>query len=184
VINRAAELGLRSRVHTDAWSPSQGWPVAAESGALTADHLTFTTDEEIRAVGRTDTIAVLVPVAELVYLSPRRANARLLIEHEVPLAIATDYCSSIPVHSLRFSIGEGAAWLGITPGESIVGATLNAAYALQRQSDLGSLDPGKLADVLILDCEHPDRFVWELGMTPVRTVVKRGRVVSAKAPPP
>jgi imidazolonepropionase len=177
VLDRAVQLGMPLRVHTDAWSPSQGWPLAAEMGAISADHLTFTTDEEIRAVGRTDTIAVLVPVAELVYLSPRRANARLLIEQEVPVAIATDYCSSIPVHSLRFAIGEGAAWLGMTPGQCIVGATLNAAYSISRQSDVGSLDPGKLADVLILDCEHPERFVWELGMTPVRTVIKRGRVV-------
>jgi imidazolonepropionase len=118
---------------------------------------------------------VLLPAAEIVYLSRKRANARLLIEQEVPVVIATDYCSSIPVHSLRASIGLAAAWFELSPGACIVGATLNAAYSLNRGHEAGSLDPGKLADLLVLDCEHPFQFVWELGHTPVRAVFKRGR---------
>jgi imidazolonepropionase len=177
VVVAAQRLGLPCRIHADAWLPSGGWTLAAKLGALTADHVTFAADDEIRAVGRTDTMAVLLPAAEMVYFSKRRANARLLVENEVPVVIATDYCSSIPVHSLRFAIGLAAAWFELPPGACIVGATLNAAYSLRRERDAGSLDPGKLADVLVLDCEHPFQFVWELGQTPVQRVYKRGSVV-------
>lgn len=177
IVERGREFGLAGRVHVDGWMPSEGWATAAEAGAHTADHVTFTPDDEIRAVGRTDTMAVLVPVAEAIYLSVRRANARLLIEQEVPVVIATDYASSIPVHSLRLAIGLGAAWFRMLPGECIVGATLNAAYAIKRSHQVGSLDPGKQADILILDCEHPNQLVWEMGQSRVRRVIKRGRTV-------
>lgn len=178
LIERSRELGLPVRVHADAWQPSGGYALAAELGCLSADHCTFATDEEIRAAGRADTFAVLLPAAETVYFSKQRANARLLIEEGVPVVIATDYCSSIPVHSLRYAIGFAAAWFEIPPGSCITGATLNAAYSLGRAATCGSLDLGKQADVLILDCTHPYQFVWELGMTPVRRVYKRGRAVA------
>ena len=122
-------------------------------------------------------MAVLLPVAESVYMGAQRANARLLIENDVPVVIATDYCSSIPVHSLRLAIGLAALWFGMTPGEVIVGATLNAAYALNEAGRAGSLDIGKRADILVLGCEHPYQFVWELGQSPVQRVYKDGRVV-------
>ena len=179
VIECSTRYGFPCRIHADAWQASGAWPLAVEMHALTADHLSGTSDDEIRAVGRTDTIAVLLPTAELTYLMPFHANARLLIEQEVPVAIATDYCSSIPASSLRASIGLASARLGMTPAEAIVGATLNAAYSLKRQDRIGSLEPGKQADILVLGCEHPFQLVWSLGQTPVKHVIKRGRRVSA-----
>src|SRR5262249_55858851 len=92
VIERAAAYNLPCCIHADAWLPSGGFALAAATRAHTADHVTFATDEEIRAAG-TDTIAVLLPAAEIVYLSKKRANARLLIELGIPVVIATDYCS-------------------------------------------------------------------------------------------
>jgi imidazolonepropionase len=177
VIRAGERYGLPIRVHADAWKPSRGWALAVETGAHTADHATFATDDEIRASRGTSTMAVLLPVAESVYMGTRRANARLLIENDVPVVIATDYCSSIPVHSLRLAVGLAALWFGMTPGEVIVGATLNAAYALNEAGRAGSLDIGKRADILVLGCEHPYQFVWELGQSPVRRVYKDGRVV-------
>lgn len=181
VIERSRDFHLPCRIHADAWLPSGGWALAAETGARSADHVTFATDDEIRASAGTETVAVLLPIAEIVYFSKKRANARLLIEQGVPVVIATDYCSSIPVHSLRSAIGFAAAWFEIPPGACIVGATLNAAYSLGRADVLGSLDKGKQADILILDCQHPFQFVWELGATPVRRVYKRGRLVYSDA---
>jgi imidazolonepropionase len=179
VIECSMRHGYPCRIHADAWEASGAWPLASELHALTADHLSGTSDAEIRAVGRSETIAVLLPTAELTYLMARHANARLLIEQEVPVVIATDYCSSIPAWSLRASIGLASARLGMTPGEAIVGATLNAAYSLQRQNRIGSLEPGKQADILVLACQHPFQLVWELGQTPVQQVIKRGRVVAS-----
>ncbi len=148
--------GLAARVHADAWKPSQGWATAVQNQAVSADHLTYTTDEEIRRVGSTDTVAVLLPVAELVYMTDRRANARLFVDTEVPVAIATDYCSSIHATSLLSTMGLAAPWFRLTPAEVVVAATLNAAYSLGRQGDVGSLDVGKHGDLVVLDCPHPN----------------------------
>jgi imidazolonepropionase len=176
-IQSAKEFGLPVRIHADAWKPSGGWALAARLGAHTADHVTFATDDEIRASRGSDTIAVLLPVAECVYMGDKRANARLLIDSDIPVVVATDYCSSIPVLSLRFAVGLATAWFAMRPGEAIVGATLNAAYAVGTAAEIGSLDPGKRGDVLVLPVEHPFQFAWQLGQTPVRRVYKDGKVV-------
>ena len=93
-------MGMPTRVHADASSHSFGWRTAVEGGAVSADHLTYTPEEEIRDVGAAETIAVLLPLAEQFYLDAAAANARCFIEEKVPVAIATDYCSSFQVTSL------------------------------------------------------------------------------------
>lgn len=177
VIRASENFRLPVRVHADAWKASGGWALAVEQRAHTADHVTFATDDAIRASRGSETIAVLLPVAECVYMGEKRANARLLIESEIPVVVATDYCSSIPVASLRLSVGLATAWFGMKPGEAIVGATLNAAYAVGLADRIGSLDPGKDADILVLDAEHPFKFAWQLGQSRVRRVYKHGAVV-------
>ena len=158
-MRRSHELGLPVRVHADAWASSQGWRTAVDGGAVSAEHLTYTSADEIREVGRTDTVAVLLPMAELIYMTSRRADARLFIEHEVPVAIATDFCSSIHATSLLNTVATAAPWFRMTPAEVIVGATLNAAYSLGLQSSCGSLDVGKRGDLLDPRLRAPRRGV-------------------------
>ena len=81
LFERSRSLGVPTRCHADAWASSEGWQTAVAGGAASAEHLTYTPDEEIREVGETGTIAVLLPQAELVYMTDRRANARLFIDH-------------------------------------------------------------------------------------------------------
>ena len=176
LMRRSGELGLPVRVHADAWAPSQGWRTAVEGGAVSAEHLTYTPAAEIREVGRTDTIAVVLPMAELIYMTSQRADARLFIEHEVPVAIATDFCSSIHATSLLNTVATAAPWFRLTPAEVIVGATLNAAYSLGMQASCGSLDLGKRGDLLILDCAHPDEVCLAVGAPLLDTVVIAGEV--------
>ena len=177
LMRRSHDSGLPVRVHADAWASSRGWRTAVEGGAVSAEHLTYTPDHEISDVGRTDTIAVILPMAELVYLTNRRANARLFIETGVPVAIATDFCSSIRATSLLTTLAVAAPWFRMTPGEVIVGATLNGAYSLGRQSACGSLDVGKRGDLIILDCSHPDEVCLAVGAPLLDQVVIGGRVV-------
>jgi imidazolonepropionase len=184
MLQRSAELGILTRTHSDAWQSSRGWETAVAGGALSAEHLTYTPDDEIRAVGQTDTVAVLLPQAELVYMTDRRANARLFIDTGVPVAIATDYCSSIHATSLTGTVALGAPWFRITPGEAIVGATLNAAYALSAAGDRGSLDPGKRGDLTILSVDHPEELCLAAGQDVVSQVVIGGEVVHSAAPLP
>jgi imidazolonepropionase len=176
LMRRSRELGLPVRVHADAWAPSQGWRTAVEGGAVSAEHLTYTPADEIREVGRTDTIAVVLPLAELIYMTSQRADARLFIEHEVPVAIATDFCSSIHATSLLNTVATAAPWFRLTPAQVIVGATLNAAYSLGLQASCGSLDPGKRGDLLILDCAHPDEVCLAVGAPLLDAVVIAGEV--------
>ena len=182
LMRRSHELGLPVRVHADAWASSQGWRTAVEGGAVSAEHLTYTPLDEIRDVGRTDTVAVILPIAELIYMTGSRADARAFIEHEVPVAVATDYCSSIHATSLLNTVATAAPWFRMTPAEVIVGATLNAAYSLGLQSSCGSLDIGKRGDLLILECAHPDEVCLAVGAPLVDKVVIAGQVVVGSAP--
>jgi imidazolonepropionase len=177
LMRRSREIGLPVRVHADAWTPSQGWRTAVEGGAVSAEHLTYTPADEIRQVGRSDTVAVILPMAELVYMTSQRADARLFVDNEVPVAVATDFCSSIHATSLLNTLATAAPWFKMTPGEVIVGATLNAAYSLGRQASCGSLDVGKCGDLIILDCPHPDEVCLAVGAPLLDQVVIGGRVV-------
>ena len=177
LIECSRTLGLPVRVHADASSDSLGWRTAVEGGALSADHLTYTPDAEINAVGSARTVAVLLPVAEQFYLDERKANGRLFIENNVPVAVATDYCSSFQATSLQLTIAEACSWFRFTPAQAIVGATLNAAYALGRNHDRGSLDVGKRGDVTIFNCEHPNQLGTAIGAPLVDTAISRGAVI-------
>ncbi len=167
-------VGLAVRVHADAWKTSRGWLTAVEGRAVSAEHLTYTPDAEIREVGQTDTVAVVLPMAELIYMTDRRANARMFIEQNVPVAIATDYCSSIHATSLLNSLATAAPWFRLTPAEVIVGSTLNAAYSLGRQHDVGSLDVGKRGDVIVVDCVHPNEICLAVGAPVLNEVIIAG----------
>jgi imidazolonepropionase len=177
LLKDSREHGIPTRVHADASSDSRGWRTAVEGGAVAADHLTYTPDEEIRSLGAAETIAVLLPIAEQFYLDPRRANARLFIQEQVPVAIATDYCSSFQATSLVLSMSQACSWFRLTPAEAIVGATLNAAYVLKRNHDRGSLDIGKRGDLTILDCAHPNEIGVSIGAPLVRFVISQGEVI-------
>jgi imidazolonepropionase len=176
MLSEARTRGIPTRVHADGWGPADGWRTAVTYGATTADHLTFTTEAEIAEVGATATIATLLPVAELIYMTERRANARALIDQEVAVAIASDYCSSIAASSLVTTIGLAVPWFGLTPAEAIVGATLNAAYGLGLGEDRGSLDPGKRGDLTILAASHPNEVYLALGSQIVDAVVIGGEL--------
>jgi imidazolonepropionase len=177
LFERSRSLGVPTRCHADAWASSEGWQTAVEGGALTAEHLTYTPDDEIRAVGATETIAVLLPQAELIYMTDRRANARLFVDVGVPVAIATDYCSSIHATSLPVTLGLAAPWFRMTPAEVIVGATLNAAYALGLSGERGSIDPGKRGDLTLLWVSYPEELCLAVGQEVVSDVIIGGQVV-------
>ena len=180
MLDAARDHGIPTRIHADGWAAADGWRTAVAHGASTADHLTFTSEAEIAEVGPADTIATLLPVAEMIYLTERRANARALIEQEVPVAVATDHCSSIGARSLITTIGIAVPWFRMSPAEAIVGATLNAAYGLGLGADRGSLDAGKRGDLTILDATHPNDVYLSIGSRLVETVVIGGSVVHGR----
>jgi imidazolonepropionase len=173
----AREAGLPIRTHAEGFTSDGGWRWSCEAGAVSADHVSGTSDDDIRATAGTNTIANLIPPAEMVYLMKKRGNARLMIESGIPVAICTDYCSSIHVSSLQASIGMACAWYEVTPAQAAVAATLNGAYSIRRQGDLGSLDVGKQADIGVYDVPNVNTLAWGFGSNYLDLLVKKGEIV-------
>lgn len=183
MLNRARELGFTGRLHADSSAPSRGWKTAAQCAAVTADHLTFTPEEEIDEVGATPIAAVLVPYAELVYFTPVRAPARRFIENDVPVVIASDFSSSISAPPLSQVLPFAAAWYRMTPEEVIAAATVNAAYALQMGDEVGTLEVGQRADFVIADIADYRTLVYEFGQDRIEKTFVAGQLVYERNTP-
>jgi len=179
ILRRAADLGLPGRVHADGLRSSRGWQTAVDNHAVSADHLTYTPDAEIDAVGAVDTVASLIPTAEMYYFTDRRANARHFIDAGVPLVVTSDFCSSIHSPSLYQILSLAAAWYRLTPEEVITATTINPAFALGMVDQVGSLEVGKWADLIVVDVPHYRMMIYEFGMPRVDTVVIGGTIVSS-----
>ena len=175
ILGAASKAGLRLRVHADELAASGGSEVAVEVGARSADHLLFVQPETAGRMARAGVVATLLPAAAFYLKLGRFAPARMLIERGVAVALATDinpgggFSPSMP-----FVMTLACFAMGMTLEEALVGATLNAAYAIGRDADVGSLEPGKLMDAVIVDGEAVDLI--RVGAPAIAAVVKRGRV--------
>jgi imidazolonepropionase len=156
--------GLAPKTHADQLSASGGAELAAEVGALSADHLEHVTDRGIAALARAGVTAVSLPIATL-YLRQPPMPARRLIESGVPVAVATDFNpGSAPSYHLPFALTLACTLQGMSPAEALKGATILAARALGLEHRVGSLEPGKAADFAILDA--PDVATWLYHLRP------------------
>jgi imidazolonepropionase len=168
--------GLKARVHADELALSGGTAVAVDIGARSADHLIFVDAAHARQMAATGVIATLLPAAAFFLKLGRFAPARMLIDQGVPVALATDlnpgggFSPSMP-----FVMTLACFGMGLTLEEALVGATVNAATALDRQDRIGSLEPGKQMDAVLIDGVLSD--LVRIGAPIVSTVVKGGRVV-------
>ncbi|HMB70659.1 MAG TPA: imidazolonepropionase, partial [bacterium] len=177
VLVAAREAGMRPRLHADEFAPSGAAELAAEIGALSADHLSAVSEDGVRALAESGTVGTVLPGTTFSCRIPP-ADARRLIDAGVPLAIATDLNpGSSAVESMGVILGLACLHLGMLPSEAFVAATINAAHSLDRADRIGSLAPGKQADLLILSVPDHRVVPYRFGTNHVRTVLKRGRVV-------
>ncbi len=177
ILERARSLGMGLKIHVDEFASLGGTALAVELGAVSADHLVCTPEQELLALARSNTIAVSLPGTPFGLGDPHYSPARQLIEAGGALALATDlnpgtcYCESMP-----FIIALACRAMRLTPAEAIVGATLNAAHAIGWGQRVGSLEVGKQADVVILDLADYRHLPYRFGGNPVEVVIKRGQV--------
>ena len=178
ILKAARELGLGLKIHADEFEPIGGTTLAVELGAVSADHLVCTTDEQLAALAASDTIAVALPGTPFGLGHHSYTRARRLIELGGALALASDLNpGTCWCESMQFIIALACRYLKLTPAEAINAATLNAAYALNLGQYVGSLEVGKQADVLVLDAPDYRHLGYRFGTNLVETVVKRGVVV-------
>ncbi len=174
ILKAAGTAGLGLKIHADEVHDVGGAGLAAELGAVSAEHLLAASDANIACLATAGTVAVLLPGTAYSLQKPY-ARARNMIAAGVPVAIATD-CNpgSCFTESMPFVFGLSVMNMGLTPEEALAAATLNAAYAIGMANQVGSLDKGKQADFLILDGESPAILAYHAGVSPVVAVYKKG----------
>ena len=181
ILQAARRAGMKLRVHADELGATGGSRVAAEVGARSADHLIFVDEASADRLAAAGVVATLLPIAAFYLKLGRFAPARMLIEHGVAVALATDvnpgggFSPSMP-----FALSLACFGMRLTFEEALVAATINAAYSLDRHERVGSLEEGKQCDALVLD--GPAIDVLRVGAETIRHVVKRGRIVFGREP--
>ncbi len=179
ILMKARDLGFPLKIHADEFDNLGGASLAAELGAASADHLVKTSDGDIAALAESDTVAVSLPCTPFGLAEREYTPARKIIEAGGILALATD-CNPGTAwnESMQFAITLACRFLGMTPAQGIAAATINAAHAIRRADRIGSLEPGKQADLVILGVPDYRHLGYRFGSNLVRQVVKRGRVYS------
>lgn len=162
IFDAARRYGLRPKLHADQLGDGGGARLAAEVGAVSADHLEHANDDGIRAMAGAGVVAVNLPLATL-YLRQPPFPARRFIDAGVPVAVATDFNpGSAPSYHLPFALTLACTHSGMAPAEALKGATCYAARAVGRAGRIGSLEPGKQADFVLVDAPDVDHWLYHL----------------------
>ncbi len=183
IFEAARGLGLRLRVHADELAPSGGAELAARMGCLSADHLASPSDEGVAALAAaaaTDrpVVATLLPATSWFMGKHHFAPARRFIDAGIPVALATDLNpGTSPTSSLTLVMSIACLEMGLTPAEALTAVTVNAAHSLGLGDRIGSIEPGKQADLVLWNVPSVDQLAYWIGSRPARVVIKRGEVV-------
>jgi imidazolonepropionase len=180
VLSEAKALGMKLKIHADELHASGGAELAAEVGAISAEHLVKPSDDGIMAMARKDVVGVLLPGTPYSSMSKDYADGRRLIDLGVPVALGTDLNPNCWNESMQFTVSLACHKMRMTPAEAITAATVNAAAALGLEKRVGSLEVGKRADVIVLDVETHAQLPYRFGTNLCSVVVKDGKVAWEK----
>jgi imidazolonepropionase len=179
ILSTAKELGLKSRGHVDQLTNSDGAKLMAELGATTADHLEQTDEQGISALKKANVQPVLLPGSVYALGSSRYPRAHEMIEAGLAVVLATDFNpGSSPTPSMPMILSLACTQMKMSPSEAVTASTVNAAYSVNRGDRVGSLEPGKLANFVIFDCEDYRELACWFGMLQTHAVYIRGQCVS------
>jgi imidazolonepropionase len=177
ILETARDLGFPLKVHADEFDNLGGSRLAAELGAVSADHLVATSPGDIAALASSDTVAVALPCTPFGLAEGDYTPAQDILEAGGLLAIATDLNPGTAwCESMQFAIALACRYLHLTPAQAIAAATINAAAAISRSDKIGSIEPGKQADLLILAIPNYRHLGYRFGTNLVQTVIKKGQV--------
>ncbi|MFA9404259.1 MAG: imidazolonepropionase [Anaerolineales bacterium] len=179
ILFQAKELGFPLKIHADEFVGIGGTGLAVELGAISADHLVHTPEEDILALGKSGTVAVALPCTPFGLAEHAYTPADKFLAADGILAIATDLNPGTAwCESMQFAIALACRYMQLTPAQAIAAGTINAAAAIGRENRIGSLEVGKQADVLILETADYGHLGYRFGTNLVASVVKKGVVYS------
>ena len=178
ILSEGKQHGLAPRLHAEQLSRTGASQLAIELGAASCDHLEKVNDADIRALGRSKTVATLLPGCDFHLGWKAYAPARKLIEADAVVALATDFNpGTSPTVSMPMVLSLACTQLRMTPAEAISAATINAAYALRREGEIGSLEVGKRADLAVFEVEDYREIPYYFGMQRCWMTIKDGQIV-------
>lgn len=177
ILLAAKAVGLRPKIHANQLSSSGGAKVACDVQAISAEHLDYVTPEEIQCMKEADVVPVLLPSAVFYLNLDRFAPAREMIEAGLPVALSTDFNPGTTMtESLPIVMTLACIKLHITPAEALIAATLNAAKAIGREHEIGSLEIGKQADIVIWEMPNYKHLAYHFGVQLTDKVIKKGKI--------
>lgn len=178
VLQAAKDLGFKLKLHADEIVPFNGAELAAKMQAVSAEHLMAVSDAGIKAMAQSGTVAVLLPATSFFLMSKVYAPAKKMLEEGVRVAISTDYNpGSSPTENIQMAMWVACFKMGLTPSDIIRGATINGAYAINREKTVGSIEVGKKADLLIFDAPNIDFIFYRFASNLISQVWKDGHLV-------
>jgi imidazolonepropionase len=176
IFTAAQAHGLAVKGHVEQLTNQRGAELVARHGGWSCDHIEYLDEAGVRAMANAGSIAVLLPGAYYFLREMQKPPVEQLRQASVPMAVATDFNpGTSPLASIRLAMNMACVLFGLTPEESLAGATREAARALGRGGRLGSLEVGKQADFVVWDVKHPAEIVCQLGLNPLVERVFRGR---------
>jgi imidazolonepropionase len=176
LLNEAKKFGLIPKIHADELYCTGGAELASEVGCVSADHLLRASDTGIKKMAEKGVIGVLLPGTSFTTME-KYADARKYIDYGLPVALATDFNPNCWINNMGFIIALACYNMKMTPAEAIAASTINAAFAINREKEIGSLEVGKKADILILNAPNYESIPYRLGMNVVDAVIKNGKIV-------
>jgi imidazolonepropionase len=183
ILAAAREHGLRAKLHADQLSDSGGGALAAEFDAASADHLEYLSEDGRKAMADRGVVAVSLPLATT-YLNQKPMDGRMMIDAGIPVAVATDFNpGSSPSFHLPLAMTLACIQQGMSPAESLRGATTVAARALGRASEVGSLEPGYAADFAVIGVESLNHWLYHFVANACRQTWASGRRIQNAGSP-
>ncbi len=174
ILESGKKNGLIPKIHSDELSDTGGAALAAEIGAISADHLLLSNDNGLKKMADKNVVGVLLPATSFSLMQKNYAPARKMIELGVPVALATDLNPNCWTENMQFIIQLACLKMKMTLAEAITAATFNAACALKMNNKIGSLEKGKQADVIILNCPNHKFLAYHYGINLIEKVIKKG----------
>lgn len=182
ILEAGIKYGLLPKIHADEIEPMGGAELAAEIGCVSADHLVAASEKGIKMMAEEEVIANLLPATSFNLQSGKFAQARRMIEEGVPVALSTDYNpGSCPTENMQLIMSFASIIMKMTPEEVITAATINGAASLKLEEEIGSLEAGKKADIVIFDAPNLDYIIYHFGINHTDTVIKGGKLAFEKS---